>query len=346
MTLSVGIVGTGTIALDHAVTCQADPNVELTAVCDISEQALNAFGDRHGISKRYTDLAELLENEQLDIIIVATWGPSHAEISIAAAKSGIVRAILCEKPISMTSDECEAMIKAARENNVLLIEGYKWRHDPQHIRIKELIDDDRIGRVMSVQSTFSSPLVRFAEEDNWRYDRTRGGGSVFDTAGYIIHFARFVIDEEPNRVYATGNFIDSADAEMSAAILLEFPRGATAKLTSSYEYGYCQATEVLGTKGWIRADLPFDQRSVREQEFVEEPDLPATLEIFYDTFETDTLKFEPVDQFALQLEHVYNCLESGATPRILPEFSLSNMRIIDAIYESIESKIPVDIADT
>ena len=60
-------------------------------------------------------------------------------------------------------------------------------------------------------------------------------------------------------------------------------------------------------------------------------------------FETDTLKFEPVDQFARQLEHVYECLESGATPRIPPEFSLSNMRIIDAIYKSIESKMPVNI---
>jgi xylose dehydrogenase (NAD/NADP) len=346
MTLRVGIVGTGTIALDHAVTCQAVPKVELTAVCDISEPALNEFGDRYGISKRYTDLSEMLKSEQLDIIIVATWGPSHAEISIAAAQSGNVRAILCEKPISMTSAECEAMINAARANDVLLIEGYKWRHDPQHVRIKELIDEDRIGQVMSVQSTFSSPLVRFAEKDNWRYDRTRGGGSVFDTAGYIIHFARYVIDQEPNRVYATGSFIDSADADMSAAILLEFPSGATAQLTSSYQYGYCQATEVLGTKGWIRADLPFDQRSVREQEFVEEPDLPANLEIFYDTFETETLKFEPVDQFALQLEHVCDCLESGSPPRIPPEFSLSNMRIIDAIYESIESRMPVDIKVT
>ena len=343
MALHVGIVGTGTIALDHAVTCQADPKVELTAVCDISEPALNAFGDRYRIPKRHTDLTEMLNDEQFDILIVATWGSSHADISISAAQSGNVRAILCEKPISMTSSECEAMITVARENNVILIEGYKWRHDPQHICIKTLIDEGRIGKVMSVQSTFSSPLVRFAEKNNWRYNRSRGGGSVFDAAGYIIHFARYVIGEEPNRVYATGSFIDSADADMSAAILLEFPGGATAKLTSSYQYGYCQASEVLGTKGWIRADLPFDQRSVREQEFVEEPDLPASLEIFYDTFETETLKFEPVDQFALQLEHVYDCLESGASPRIPPEYSLSNMRIIDAIYESMTSKMPIEM---
>lgn len=342
MALQVGIIGTGTIALDHAVTCQNSSKADLTAICDVSTDALTEFGDRFGIAKRYTDLDDFLRNEQLDIVIVATWGPSHADISIAAARSGNVRAILCEKPISMNAPECEAMIAAARENNVLLAEGFKWRHAPQHLRIKEIIDLGQIGDVMSVQSTFSSPLVRFAESDNWRYDRKRGGGSVFDTASYMIHFSLYVIGSEPNRVYATANFIESSDAEMSAAILLEFPGGATAKLTSSYQYGYCQATEVLGTKGWIRADLPFDQRSVREQEFVEQEDLPATVEVYYDTFESESQSFNPVDQFMLQLDHLCECLETGMPHRISPEFSLGTMRTIDAIYASMEAGKPVE----
>ena len=343
MLLKVGIVGTGTIALDHAATCHKNPKVELIAVCDLSADALALFGDRFNISKRYTDLEEFLKKEQLDIVIVATWGPSHAEVSIAAAGSGNVRAILCEKPISGNAAECEAMIVAARENNVLLAEGFKWRHDPQHVRMGEIIDSGRIGKVVSVQSTFSSPLVRFAEKDNWRYDRQRGGGSVYDTASYIIHFSRFVIGEEPHRVYAVGNYIESSDADMSAAILLEFPGGATAKLTSSYQYGYCQATEVLGLKGWIRADLPFDQRSVRDQEFVEKEDLPATLEVFYDNFDKKILSFTPTDQFAVQLDHLVECLETNTPHRIPPEFNLGNMRVIDAVYESMETGKPVDV---
>jgi len=343
MALRVGIIGTGTIALDHAMTCLNNPKVELTTVCDLSADALAIFGDRFNISKRYTNLEAFLKKEQLDIVIIATWGPSHAEVSIAAAASGNVRAILCEKPIASNATECEAMLTTARENKVLLMEGFKWRHDPQHIKIKELLDSGRIGKIVSVQSTFSSPLVRFAEPDNWRYDRQRGGGSVYDTASYIIHFSRFIIGEEPYRVYAVGNYITSSDVDMSAAIMLEFPGGATAKLTSSYEYGYCQATEVLGLKGWIRADLPFDQRSVREQEFVEKEDLPATLEIFYDTFDKETLSFTPINQFAMQLDNLVECLETNMHPRIPPEFSLGNMRVIDAVYESMKTKNPIEI---
>ena len=343
MALKAGIIGTGTISLDHAVACLGNPKVELTAACDLSAEALNAFGDRFQVPNRYTDLNQLLSEERLDIAIVAPWGPAHAAVSIAAANSGNVRAILCEKPIASDAAECAAMIAAARGNGVVLAEAFKWRHDPQHVRIKEIIDSSRIGPVVSVQATFSSPLVRFAEPDNWRYDRRRGGGSVYDTACYLIHFSRFVIGEEPNRVYAVGRFIETADADMSAAILLEFPGGATAKLTSSYQYGYCQATEVLGLTGWIRADLPFDQRSVREQEFVEKEDLPATIEVFHDNFDHEVHRFSPVDQFALQLDHLVECLETNTPHRIPPEFSLGNMRVIDAVYESMKTRKPVDL---
>ena len=106
-------------------------------------------------------------------------------------------------------------------------------------------------------------------------------------------------------------FIDSSDADMSAVIQLEFPGGATAQLTTSYQYGYCQATEVLGLTGWIRADLPFDQRSVREQEFVEKEDLPATIEVFHDNFDHEVHRFAPVDQFALQLDHLRGMPRDG-----------------------------------
>ena len=105
MALKAGIIGTGTIALDHAVTCLSNPKVELAAACDLSAEAVNAFSDRFQVPSRYTDLGRMLSEERLDIAIVATWGPAHAPVSIAAANSGRVRAILCEKPIASDAAE-------------------------------------------------------------------------------------------------------------------------------------------------------------------------------------------------------------------------------------------------
>ena len=339
----VGIVGTGENARDHGRACRDVEQAELVAICDISEEALKRFADEYGVSRRYTRLDEMLAQEELDIVVVSTWGVYHAQVSNTVARSGKVRAILVEKPISYTAAECEEMIAAARENDVLLTEAYKFRYHPQHIRVKEIIDSGRIGEIVSAHCTFSSPLVRFAPTTNWRYYRERGGGSVFDAAGYLIHLSRYTIGLEPHRVYAVGNFIESSDAEMSAAILLEFPGGATATLTSSYQYGYCQATAILGTRGWIRMDLPFDQRSVREVEFVEKEELPAPVHVFHDNFDTEVYQFTPVSEFNLQLSHLCECLDTGRPPLISPEFSLGNMRVIDAVYESMRTGQPVDL---
>jgi predicted dehydrogenase len=340
----VGIVGAGENARDHGRACSNVEQAELVAICDISAEALDRFGAEFNVSNRYTDLAQMIDQEDLDIVVISVWGVYHAELAIAVANSGKVRAVLVEKPISFTAAECEEMIAAANKNGVLLAEAFKWRHDPQHLRVKEIIDTGRIGRPMSIQGTFSSPLIRFAAPTNWRYDRSRGGGSVFDTAGYLIHLARYLFDDEPRRVYASGSPpIEGADVEMSAAMLLQFPGDRTAQLTSSYEYGYCQATQVLGTLGWIRLELPFDQRSVREQEFVEKEDLPATVQVFYDNFNTEVYHFTSVNQFDLQLSHLCNCLATDKPHRIPPEFSLGNMRTIDAVHESIRSGKPVDL---
>ena len=90
-------------------------------------------------------------------------------------------------------------------------------------------------------------------------------------------------------------------------------------------------------------ELPFDQRSVREQEFVDKEDLPATVQVFHDNFNTELYSFTSVNQFDLQLSHLCSCLASDRPHRISPEFSLGNMRTIDAVYESIASGRPVDL---
>jgi predicted dehydrogenase len=307
------------------------------AICDISRAALDRFGNEYGVAKRYARLDTWLADEEIDIAIVSTWGTYHAEVSNTIARSGHVRAILVEKPISSTVAECEEMIGIARDHGVLLTEGYKFRYHPQHIRAKEVLDSGRIGAVRSIQCALSSPLIRYAPRDNWRFHRERGGGSVFDTASYLIHFARYIVGVEPCRVYAVGSYVDFADAEVSASILLEFPNGVVAKLTSSYEYGYCQATAILGSQGWIRMDLPFDQRSVREVEFVEKEELPATVQVYRDNFDTEVYRFTPVNQFEAQLQHLCACLDGDSIPLISPEFSLGNMRAIEATLESIRT---------
>src|SRR6187200_2340651 len=99
--MRVVVIGSGAIAFRHAAACRDLEGADLVAVCDLRREAADALADRFGVEARYTDLDELLAHETADLAIVATWGAAHADTTTRLARSGRVRAILCEKPLAM-----------------------------------------------------------------------------------------------------------------------------------------------------------------------------------------------------------------------------------------------------
>ena len=129
-TYRVGLVGSGGIARAHGTACQALDGADLTAICDVSQDALDRYGEQFGVPNRYLNLDEMLEDANLDIAILSNWGAVHAETGIQIAKSQKVRAILCEKPFTNNAAEARQMVAAAKENGILLAEAFKFRHHP------------------------------------------------------------------------------------------------------------------------------------------------------------------------------------------------------------------------
>ena len=334
MSYRVGIVGAGGIAHCHARAAREAPEAEPAAICDVSEEALGRFGDAFGVSRRHTGLERMLREEEIDILVVSTWGDSHADISIRAAETGCVKAILCEKPISSTAAECEAMIAAARKNGVLLAEAFKFRHHPCHLKAKELIAAGEIGEMYLIRSTFTAPVdPRFLRPDhNWRFNRQKRGGAVYDLGCYCIHHARFIAGSEPYLVHARGHYGGTSEVPEAVAVQLDFPGNISAQCAFSFRYHGSQEFEVYGTDGYMRMDMAWNNE-----------DHPVELEIRKNDGEERTIKFAPVYQFTNQLRHLCECLETGKSHRIPAENSLGNMRVIDAIHASIDSGRPEDL---
>lgn len=334
MTLKVGIVGAGGIAHCHGRAAGEAPEAELAAICDVSEESLGRFGETFGVSGRYTDLERMLHEEEIDILSICTWGNSHADIAVRAAQTGRVKAILCEKPISSTAAECADMIAAARENGVLLAEAFKFRHHPCHIKAKELIETGEIGDIRLIRSTFTAAVdpLNLRPDYNWRFNREKRGGAVYDLGCYCIHHARSIAGIEPERVYASGHFGQRSRVPESVAAQLEFPGEISAQCVFSFRYHGSQEFEVYGTGGYMRMDMAWNNE-----------DHPVALEIRKNGAEVRTIRFAPVFQFTEQLRHLCDCLESDRPHRIPMENSLGNMRVIDAVYASIGSGEPVDL---
>lgn len=328
----VGIVGTGSIATRHGRACNEVDAAELWVICDISEESLSSFGDEFGVARRYTSLQKMLGDEKIDIAIVSTWGPSHAQTTAQLADSGKVKAILCEKPFALTADEAEGMADAARRNGVLLAEGFKYRHHPMHIRAKELVDNGAIGDVRSIRSTLVTPprVLRLMNNDgqllpdrNWRWNRQKGGGSIYDVGCYCIHHARFILDAEPERVFAVAE--RGLEVDDATYIMLEFAGDHAAQISVGYTSWDSQYTEICGTGGMIRMDRAWSNE-----------DKPVVLQL--QTKEgTENINFEPTFQFANQLQHLCDCLSTGVPQRISLDNSIRQAKVIDAAFESLET---------
>jgi predicted dehydrogenase len=334
VTYRVGIVGTGGIARAHGRACKELKCAELCSICDISEEALNRYGDEFGVASRYLDLDEMLTTENLDIAIICTWGAYHAEVGIQLANSRKVKAILCEKPFTSTATEAEQMVTAAWNNGVLVAEAFKFRHHPMHLLAKELVDAGAIGDVMTIRSTFTAggggggPDTRRPER-GWSFNKAKGGGSVYDLACYCIHHARFIFDAEPVRVFASSQ--PGIEVDDAAYLLLVFPDDRTAQISVGYNSWHSQYAEICGTLGMLRMDKVWNNENQ-----------PVALEQLTQ-HGTERIEFEPTFQFTHQLRHMCDCLRTGQPHRISPENCINQMRVIDAVFESTTTGKAVDL---
>ena len=145
--LKFAIIGCGRIAERHAE--QINRLAVLKAVCDKVEGSAKRLGEKYG-SKVYTDFDDLLANEkELDVISVCTPNGFHAEHSIKAFRNGFH--VLCEKPMAISVFDCGEMIKEAEKANKRLFVVKQNRYNPPVRAIKDALDENRLGKIMSVQ---------------------------------------------------------------------------------------------------------------------------------------------------------------------------------------------------
>ncbi len=332
----VGLVGTGGIARAHGDGCKHAPSAELAAVHDVSEGALKGFGEQFNVDEehRYLSLDDMLESEDLDIAVICTWGAFHAEVGIQIAESKQVKAILCEKPFTSTAAEAEAFVGAAQDNGILVAEAFKFRHHPMHQKAKELVETGTIGELKTIRSTFCTGGGGGGPESrkpsaNWRFNKAKGGGSIYDLACYNIHHARFMFDAEPLRV--SGASQAGLEVDDASYLLLVFPDERTAQISTGFNCAGGQYAEMAGLGGMLRIDAAWNNGGSPVNIVVQNRDGRQVIDI------------DPCNQFAAQLEHMCECLETGKPHRISPESCVNQMRVIDAAFEAMATGTTVEL---
>ncbi|WP_189221114.1 Gfo/Idh/MocA family protein [Saccharothrix coeruleofusca] len=243
-----GIVATGGIA--DVVTADLLRVAEAEVLAVSSRQLPRAleFAAKHGIPRAYGGTAELLADPDVEVVYVATPHAQHYEVTRAALEAG--KHVLCEKPITLDLAGARDLVDLARERGLFLMEAMWTRFNPLIRELRGLVAEGVVGEVRSVRADFGFVHEFLPQHRLWNL--ALGGGSLLDLGVYPVAFAQMLLGE-PAVVHAHGSLAPTGvDAE--AALLLGYPDGAHALLTSTLTTAPAASATVYGTKG--RIDVP------------------------------------------------------------------------------------------
>ena len=321
----VAIVGCGGISQAHGNAWRNLPEIEIVGACDEKFESLARFATEYNVQNTYNDLRQMLEKQQPDVLVVATWPSSHLKNVLEAVRSG-VKGILVEKPIAVNATQLEQMIQVTERANILLMEAFMYRHHPLTLAVKQKIEDGAIGEVRYARSTFSTGLT---DRQNWRLRGDLGGGAVMDLGCYCINIIRYLIGREPQSVWATGKFEPINNVWETLIGTLDFGDGITGQFDCSFGWTWRESYEVAGTEGTLFVQSAWGN-SEGESHF---------------TVNDETFSVSGVNPYAAEILDLCQAIETGTPTRLPIADALGNMRTIDALHESAHTgqsiKIPV-----
>lgn len=253
--IAVALIGAGRAGLIHARNLKRGvPYAELIAVADPMEAAASGAAKELGLERYTTDYHELLCDDLIDAVIIATPTKYHCQIVIDFAKAG--KHILCEKPMAMTVAECEQMEQAVKECGVKLQLAFMRRFDPSFQAAKQAVVAGSIGDVVMVRSNTRGPST----PKPWMYDISKSNGPLAEVNSHDIDTVRWFTQSEFKTVHAiAGNYrcpdarVEFPDFYDNVVMLSEMENGVQGMIDGAQgvRYGYDARVEILGTCGCI-----------------------------------------------------------------------------------------------
>ncbi len=240
-----GIIGTGWIAHEMGDALKR-VNGEIYAVCSGRYESAKKYQNEYGVLKAYAGADELLADENVDIIYIATPHNLHHHVMMKALKAG--KHVFCEKAITVNSAQLEEAVALAKEKNLVICDGVTLLHMPLYKKLKEIVDSDKIGKVKMVQVNFGS--CKEYDVKNRFFAKELAGGALLDIGVYAVSFARFFMSSRPDTVLTTANYFETGVDETSG-IILRNPEGEMAVIALTMRAKQPKRGVVAGEKGYI-----------------------------------------------------------------------------------------------
>ncbi len=247
------IVGCGRIAQRHAE--HINNKGRLVAVCDIDKAKADAMAKQYG-AKAYYDIEDLLAGEkELDVVSICSPNGLHAHHSIRSLQSGFH--VLCEKPMAINVEDCGAMIQAAERANKRLFAIKQNRFNPPVEAVKKLLDEGRLGKIMSVQLNCFWNRNPDYYANSWKGTKDLDGGTLFTQFSHFVDLLYWLVGDVDKAQALVGNFAHQGiiEFEDTGAVLLQFRNGAIGTINytvNSYQKNMEGSLTLFGEKGTVK----------------------------------------------------------------------------------------------
>ena len=314
-----GVLGVAKIAVDKVIPAmQRGEFSQVVAIASRDLARAQGAASRLGIARAHGSYEALLDDPEVDAVYIPLPNHLHVPWSIAAAKAG--KHVLCEKPIGLSVAETRELIQARDAHRVKIGEAFMARTHPQWLRVRELANDGTIGELRVVSGYFS---YFNRDPSNIRNRPEWGGGALMDIGCYPTTLSRMIFGSEPLRVSGVIERDPDMKTDRLTSAILEFDRGQCT-FTCSTQLAPFQTMHILGTKGRIEVEIPFNAP----------PDRPTRIRV-NDVWET----FPTCDQYTIQGELFSRAILDDTEVPVPLEDALKNMTVIEAIFRSAGDKI-------
>lgn len=347
--VGVGVIGCGVIAKNaHLKFYKKNPCVRLVAVADKIEQRAKQAAQEFQVDAYYADYRKLLKREDIEAVSICTPHPTHAEISIEAARAG--KHILCEKPLAISTKQADEMVEAANKANVKLMVGYQTRFSPVLQRVKKLIEEGVIGKIYEISKIGGAR--QWKSDADWFYSKEAGGGVLLDWGTYTAYMFTWLIGKVKSVYALSDTYIKERkstdrpgqmvrmEVEDTASMLLRFRNGAMGLIYESWSSPIRHDhIEIIGSEGCIMirsmdAHFPIAVYTMKKT-------LPDYLEGWNYLLLPEMHSFN--NGYEARINHFVKCILQNKEPLVTGRDGREAVEILEAAYRSVKANKPIDL---
>ena len=320
--LNWGLISTARINRAVINPLRESARNELVAVASRSKEKAQDYASEWDIPQAYGSYQAMLDDPEIDVVYNSLPNSLHTEWTVKALKAG--KHVLCEKPLATTLEEVDEMQVAAKATGNHLAEAFMYRHHPQTIKVKELVDSGILGEVRLVIGDFTFSIK---SEEDVRLNPDLGGGSIWDIGCYPISYTRYIMGEEPQEVFGWQMSGNSGVDEVFTG-QMRFAGDVFAQFDSGFRSPYRSRIEIVGSEASMVIPQPFN------------PGLEVEIQIDRDG-EIESIPMPRKELYIGEVEDMADVILNGSSPRVSMEDSRNNIKLILALLQSAELGKPV-----